>query len=106
MAGIYERVKKAATLERCSAHLFDAALTLYGTGDFTSTQVLNAINDVLANDLAGAEVTDLTNIRAQMDAQGTTTLKLVYTAKVRAAVVAAEMGNVTDAQFRTILGIA
>lgn len=106
MAGIWERVKKAATLERCSAHLFEAALSFYGTGDFTAQQVLDGINGTLANDLAGAEVTDLTNIRTQLDAQGTTTLKLVYLQKVKAAVIAGEMGAIDETKFRSVLGIA
>jgi hypothetical protein len=92
--------------DRCSQHLLDAAMILYGTGEFTAQQVLDGLNSRLTSPLAGAELTDLTNIRAQLDAQGTTTLKIVYTDKIRAAGIAGEVGAITEAKWRSILGIA
>ena len=104
MPGIWERVKSSAA-DRLSSHMVDAALTLYSAGNFTSQQVLDGINGQLASALAGVEVTDLSNIRAAMDAISQTANKLVYVGKVRAAFLAGEVGAITESQFRAILGI-
>lgn len=107
MAGLWERIKPTATLPRVSQHLLDASMTLYADGAFTSQQILDAINGTLgASPLAGAELTDLTAIRTQLDAKATATLKIIYALRMSAIGIAAEMGRVNEATWRSTLGIS
>lgn len=105
MAGIWERVKSTAAV-RVPSHLLDAAFVLNATGTFTQQQIIDALNAQLPAPLAGAELTDLQNIVSEMTSQGTTTLKLVYIEKIKAAFICAESGSVNEATFRSILNIA
>jgi hypothetical protein len=105
MAGIFERVKQTAT-DRVPSHLLEAAFVFKDLGTFTNQQIIDALNAKVTTPLAGAELTDLTNIATALAGAGSATNKLTYKEKIRAAFIGAESGSITEAQFRSILGIA
>lgn len=104
MAGIWERIKETAD-DRLAVHLLEAAIVLHQTNAFTKAQILAGLNAELNTPLTTAEETDLNAIMDALDTSGTVTNRLVYLAKVKAWTIAAEHGSVTEAQFRTGLGI-
>jgi hypothetical protein len=105
MAGIWERIKPTTT-DRVPSHLLEAAFVFKDTGTFTNQQIIDALNANISAPLAGAELTDLTNIATALASAGSVTNHLVYMGKVRAAFIGAESGSINEAQFRSILGIA
>jgi hypothetical protein len=111
MAGIFERVKSTAT-DRVPSHQLDSAFVFKELAIFTNQQLLDDINRVAtANNhperaLTAAEITDLQNIAAALAAAGSVNARHIYFQRLRAAFYAAEIGSITEAQFRSILGIA
>ena len=106
MAGIYDRISgTVGPTDKISANLIHASYVLRALGEFTDTQILDALNATVANNLAGAELTDLTNIAAAMDAETGTVDKLVYAERLRATAIAIEEASLSDANMRSILGI-
>jgi hypothetical protein len=105
MAGIFERVKQTAT-DRVPSHLLEAAFLFKDKAIFTNQQIVDALNAKVQTPLAGAELTDLANIATALAGAGSLTNRMDYLNKVRAAFIGAESGSITEAQFRSILGIA
>jgi hypothetical protein len=111
MAGIFERVKQTAT-DRVPSHQLDAAFVFKELAIFTNQQLIDDINRVAtANNhperaLTAAETTDLQNIATALAGAGSATNRLIYLQRLRATFYAAESGSITEAQFRSILGIA
>jgi hypothetical protein len=105
MAGIFERVKQTAT-DRVPSHFLWAAFVFKNKGTYTSQQLLDSLNIGLQTPLAGAELTDLTNIVNAMAAAGSLTNRMDYINTLGAAAIAVEAGRMAEAQFRSILGIA
>lgn len=105
MAGLYDIIASGGDA-KLDNHLMDAALVLVATGDVTEAAAKTALENKLGRVLTAAEDTDLSNINTELNAQPDTTAKLVYNAKVMAAGIAAENGEITDTKWRSILGIA
>jgi hypothetical protein len=105
MTGIFGRVDPDAT-DRLAVHLVGAGLVLEARGDFTPAQVLAALNSVLESPLAGAELTDLTNLETQMDNETGTVDKIAYVRAVESIMIAIELGALTnETAARTALGV-
>ena len=106
MAGIYDRIKPDAT-DRLAVHRMMAALVLYSSGMINSTQARTVLNEVLQSPLSGAEITDLLNIVAQIDAKTGTANKLAYVHQVESVSIIAERGSslMSEAVFKNLLGI-
>lgn len=105
MSGLWERLKPDAT-DRINVHLVVAGIKGYSANIFTGQQVIDALNRHVQTPLTVAEKADLTNITAQITAQGTVTAKLVYVVgKLEPVMVAAETGDCTEAFWRSTLGI-
>jgi hypothetical protein len=68
--------------------------------------VITKLNNRLPVALTAAEQTDVTNIVAQLDAKLDDTAKLKYCSLFSAVTEAIESNDLTDGQFRSILGIA
>ena len=106
MTGILARIEPPAT-DRVRVNDLLAGLTLEATGDFTSQQVLDAINLRVNTALAGAELTDLSNIQTELGNQVGVDAKALYARKVWAVLIAVEAGSLTnEATARSILNIA
>ena len=111
MAGLWERIKPGAD-DRVSVHLLESGLGgVYidehsdpGNG-FTRLQVRDAINSLLASPLTAGEEADLVAIADVIDGLANNNLRQDYLIKLNALTIAAEMGVVTEATFRTKLGI-
>jgi hypothetical protein len=103
MAGLWERIRGDAE-DRIDIHLLDAAMTLYATGAFTPAQILSGLNSKLTTPLNPAEQADLQAMAAVLDPL-TVLNKLVHQQKIMAWSIAAENTLVTEAQYRTALGI-
>lgn len=110
MAGIWERVKQGAE-HRVHSHHLDSAFVYKELGVFTNAQLLDDINRVATEnehperELTAAETTDLQNIATQLAGAGSATNRLVYLQRIRATFYAAEISSISEAQFRSILGI-
>lgn len=103
MAGLWERIRGDAE-DRLDLHLLDAAMAIYATGAFTQAQILTGLNSKLQTPLTPAEQADLNAMAAALDAL-TVVNKLVHQQKIMAWSIAAENLLVTEAQYRTALGI-
>lgn len=112
MAGIFDRMDDSGeSRNRISGNLLHAGFVLRATGDFTPAQVLAGLNAQLAlgngDALAGAEITDLSALDDQLMISRTSSIdRLVYATKLRAIFVATEEGAITDATFRSVMGIS
>ena len=103
MAGLFDRINGA---DNINVHYIVAGLRGYGAGEWTRAAVLAGVNSLLDSPLITGEQDDFAAIADEMDAQSNTTSKLVYMAKVEAAMIAAESGVLAEAGWRTMLGIA
>lgn len=104
MAGLWELAKQGA-VEGISSHLMDAAMVKYATGQRTRTQIRDDLNATRETPLTVEELADLNGLADELDARGTTQAKMVYNLTVQAEFTYAELGLVTEAQWRATLGI-
>jgi len=106
MAGLWNLIAATGEAdERLSNHLFDAALALYGTDDITAAAAKTALEGILGRAFTSPEETDVNAIAAELNGQSDVQAKLVYMSKIMAAGIAAENGCITEAKWRSILGI-
>lgn len=105
MAGIYERLLRAES-DRLPANLLHAAFVLKATGDFNKTQTLGVLNARLNVNLSGAEVTDFNNMITVQTDKTTTSDKIIYADKLRAAAICIQEGEMDDSAFRSVAEIA
>ncbi len=105
MAGLWERIKPDAT-DRINTHLVIAGIKGYSAGVFTAQQVIDALNNHVQSPLTNPEKADLSAIAAQITAQGSVQLKLVYVVgKLEPVMMAGETGDCNEAFWRSTLGI-
>lgn len=105
MTGILARIEPGA-VDRLQTHLVGASLVLEAEGAFSAAQVLAALNSVVQNPLAGAELTDLNDIESVLAAKPTVEEKLRYLLLVESTFIAVESGALTnEAAARSTLGI-
>lgn len=103
MSGIFSRL--VAEDDNLAAHLFESAYVLYATGDFSQAQILSALNSTLDVELSGDELTDLTAIKNEFDAEVGVANKLIYRNKLAACVYGFTHGAMTEAVVRSVLGL-
>jgi hypothetical protein len=107
MAGIWERLRtnNVVNPDLIGVHLLESASVLNALGEFTPAQVISGVNSQLKVPLSATELVDLNNIATQLAAQSNNTLKLVYLERIKAATLCAQLNLITEAKFRSILGI-
>ena len=108
MAGIWERIKQDLTADesRVSAHLLDIVFVLYASGTIPNRALaLSKINEHIDVPLDFAAQSDLNGIAQAYDDQVGLADKLRYLLHVKAGIIGAETGVLTEAEFRTLLGI-
>lgn len=108
MAGIWERIKQdlPEDVERVPSHLLDIVFVLYASGTIPNRALaLSKINEKLDVQLNFASQSDLNGIAQSYDDQVGLVDKLRYLLNVKAAILGAETGVLTEAEFRTLLGI-
>lgn len=103
MAGLYDRI--ATSQDKIHCHYLVGSLKAYATGLWSSSTIINSINSLLQSPLTTEELADLSSISAEVDSLPDATAKLVYGAKIEAAIIAAEAGLVNDAEWRDALNI-
>ena len=106
MAGIWERVRKATseTDNRINIRLLQLELTGLALGVRTRADARLNIESELHEVLNTDELTDLNNL-ADLYEQGSVQSKLVFAHTVDFALNEAELGLITETEFRTILGL-
>lgn len=114
MPGIYDRMAPAGLDgnggDRLNVHLTSEALCAYLGTTFTKQQVIDALNEDLSNrnsaPLRAADLTDLDNIKTEIDSKATNTQKIIYVLSAMTPVfVAAELDLINETAYRSALGI-
>lgn len=107
MAGLWDIVwsdPNAEFQKRLNVSLLETELTGLALGVRTRAQALTNLSTNLGRTLTTSETNDLSNLADQFQA-GSTQSKLVYFHKTQFALNAAELNLITEAEFRTVLGI-
>lgn len=103
MAGLYDRIRSEAD-DKIHIHIFSAAVKLWARGKIQQPAVVSLFT------LDGDALADLNAIAAKYGAFPNTTAgrldRLEYLEVLEAANVGAEDGLLTEAQWRSMLGIA
>jgi hypothetical protein len=106
MSGLYDRLGSNSNT-KIPIHYFNGVMVVINEGVVAdAAAAIVKLNNRLSVELTAQDSTDLTNIVAQLDAKATTTDKLQYILLVGAVSEAVESDDLTDGQFRSILGIA
>jgi len=106
MAGLYDRIVQGSE-DNVQVHNFMAVLALRAEGEINDAQAKTLINEQLATNLSGAEITDADAILAVLNAKATNTLKMRYFLKVDAANIILENGAAlaSETNWRNIIEI-
>ena len=106
MSGIWERVAPNGDENqiRVNVSLLETELTGVSLGVRARADAKNAIESNMEDTLTAAELVDL-NAMADIFETGSTLDRLVYAHKVKYALNSAEVNQIDEATFRTVLGI-
>ena len=96
--------------DRVNVHLIAEAISAYVGNVFSRQQVIDAVNQDLANrgaiPLRPEDLTDLDNIADEIDSKASNTAKIIYGfCSMTPVFIAAELGLIPEAQWRGALGI-
>lgn len=112
MAGIWERIKRdlPESVGRVEAHMLDIVFVLYASGTIPNKQLALAkiaehLERTEVEPLSFAAQSDLNSIADAYDAAVGLADKLRYLLHVKAAILGAETGVLSEAEFRNLLGI-
>jgi hypothetical protein len=102
MAGLFDRVNSS---DNVNIHYVVAGIKGYGTGIWTRAQVLSGVNSLLVSPLGTAAADDFAAIADELDGKSNATLKLIYVNVIEAVMIAAASEVISEAGWRTALGI-
>ncbi len=102
MSTLLERIARASAAEppdNIGGHLFEAALELYLNGHIPQSAVVSQFT------LTASQETELAWFKTHFDGLGTALAKIAYFHDVIACVTALQAGEMSEATFRSILGL-
>lgn len=107
MAGIWDRIRDSGEgSDRVPVFLLDVAVALYASETIANKAlILSKINEQIDVPLNFDAQSDLNGMADNFDGQPNAVSKLQYLLNIRAALLGAENDIITEAQFRTLLGI-
>jgi len=106
MAGIWERVRPTGAFEhRLPILPFKTELTGLALGLRTLADLKTTLQSIYEGNIFSREEVDDIEALAVNIAEGTTAQRLIYSARLEWALMAAEFGQITEVEFRTALGI-
>ena len=105
MAGLWTVLAPNDEGEHMNITLLRCELTGVALGVRTRADAKANIESRLGRELTTEETTDLTALADNFET-GTVEDRLVYNSKVEMALNAAELGLITESQFRTLVGIS
>lgn len=106
MSGLWNRLTDRGEMDDpLGGRAVKAIVYLVGRGLFTGAQARGKLDSTLRVPLTAAEIADLTALLGVLAAQPNATAKLDYLERVDALSICAERKLVTEAQWRSELGI-